>query len=106
MKKQLLFLFASALCTGNYAQAQQTIPNPSFENWTNGYINQPASWMSSDAKSDSAAPMTCQRGTPGAVGTSYVKLTVKNMSLYGFNFVLPAFIESEPDNSPTCKSSA
>ncbi len=80
MKKQLLFLFASALCTGNYAQAQQTIPNASFENWTNfGTYSDPVSWLSLNSQFVGMGLIpNCEKGTPGASGTSYLKLTIKS----------------------------
>lgn len=53
----------------------QTIPNAGFENWTNhGTYTDPTSWSSLNFTSGT----TCEQGTPGAVGASYLKLTVKS----------------------------
>ncbi len=54
----------------------QTIPNAGFESWTNhGTYSDPTSWSSYNFLLLDTA---CEQGTPGAVGASYLKLTVKS----------------------------
>ena len=91
MKYKLLIIIAAALCIGNFAQAQQTIPNASFENWTNfGTYSDPTSWKSLNSQTFVTGLFTCEKGTPGAVGASYLKLTVKG----GPGATIPALLES------------
>ncbi len=54
----------------------QIIPNAGFEDWTNyGAYTDPAGWSSINKYSGGTFP--CERGMPGAVGSSFLKLTVK-----------------------------
>ncbi len=76
MIKNLSATLALLLFITTASQAQ-TIPNAGFENWTNfGTYSDPTSWSSYNSMSGSV--FTCEQGTPGAVGASYLKLTVKN----------------------------
>lgn len=91
MKYKLLIFITAALSIANFAQAQQTIPNASFENWTNyGTYSDPTSWTSLNFKAFVTDLITCEKGTPGAVGASYLKLTVKG----GPGATIPAILES------------
>ncbi|MEI6487942.1 MAG: T9SS type A sorting domain-containing protein [Bacteroidota bacterium] len=59
----------------------QSIPNAGFENWTNhGIYSDPTSWCSFNQFTASSGIFTCEIGSPGAVGSSYVKLTTKQIS--------------------------
>lgn len=91
MKFKSIIFITAALSIGNFAQAQQTIPNASFENWTNfGTYSDPTSWTSLNPQTFVTGLITCEKGTPGAVGASYLKLTVKG----GPGATIPAILES------------
>lgn len=58
----------------------QTIPNTSFDNWTNmGSYNNPDGWSTYNDLTTAAGVYTCVKGTPGMVGSAYLKLTSKNV---------------------------
>jgi hypothetical protein len=58
----------------------QTIPNNSFDNWTNmGSYNNPDGWSTYNDLTTAAGVYTCVKGTPGLVGMAYLKLTSKNV---------------------------
>ncbi|MCW3124241.1 MAG: C-terminal target protein [Flavipsychrobacter sp.] len=80
MKK--LFTLFSALTLSAAAFAQ--IPNAGFETWTNtsGY-DVPAGWDQLNAVTTSTATYTCAKGTPGDVGSSYLKLESKTVTGMG-----------------------
>ena len=77
--KKLSTLFCSVLLTG---AAFAQIPNASFENWTahTGY-DTPDMWGNLNAVTGVASVYTCEKGTPGAAGASYIKLTSKTVVL-------------------------
>lgn len=62
----------------------QTIPNNGFETWNNpnGY-NVPDGWSTFNDLTSSMSVYTCMKGTPGSPGSSYLKLTSKNVSGMG-----------------------
>lgn len=60
--------------------AKAAIPNSSFETWTNmGTYNNPDSWSTLNDMTSPLSVYTCVKGTAGPVGTSYIKLTSKNV---------------------------
>ena len=83
MKKSILSLVAIAtLSTSAFAQ----IPNNSFETWTSaGTYSNPDSWDNLNGMTTSMGVYTATKGTGGATGggTSYLKLTSKNVSGMG-----------------------
>lgn len=85
----LVFAFISA-------KAQSVIPNAGFENWTSmGSYNNPDNW---GTLNDFTAPLgvyTCVKGTPGAVGTAYLKLSSK--SVLGIGVVPAVAVSGEID---------
>ena len=54
------------------------IPNPGFENWTG---NEPEGWDNLNSLTSTIFIYTCQKGTPGNPGSSYIKLTTKTTPL-------------------------
>ena len=62
----------------------QTVPNASFEDWTSmtGY-NNPNSWSCLNDKTAPRSAYTCMKGTPGMVGSSYLKLVSKTVTGIG-----------------------
>ncbi len=76
MKK--LFTFFSIIIIGNSLFAQ--LPNAGFETWTTvGAYSLPTGWDNINAKTNSMSVYTCEKGTPGNPGSSYLKLTSKTM---------------------------
>lgn len=58
----------------------QTIPNSSFESWTNmGSYNNPSGWATMNNSTSSSSIYTATKGTPGNVGSAYLKLTSKTI---------------------------
>jgi len=56
----------------------QTIPNAGFENWSNqGSYDTPDYWVSYNSTIGTFGVLTAEQGTPGAVGSSYIKVTTK-----------------------------
>jgi hypothetical protein len=80
MKK--IFSFSAAILACGIATAQ--ISNASFENWTTtgGYEN-PTGWDQLNSITSSTSTYTCAKGTPGTVGSSYMKLTSKTVTGMG-----------------------
>jgi hypothetical protein len=60
------------------------IPNNGFENWTDmGAYNNPDDWSTLNDVTAPENVFTCTKGSPGNPGTSYIKLTSKNISEMG-----------------------
>ena len=77
MKKTILSIAAVALTSASlFAQ----IPNNGFENWTSmGSYSNPDGWDQLNNLTASASIYTCTKGTPGFVGTGYLKLVSKTV---------------------------
>jgi hypothetical protein len=76
MKRTLQIVLSFAL-TITAVQAQ-TIPNAGFENWTNmGAYNNPVGWDQLNSLTSLVQVYTCEQGSPGNVGSFYLKLTSK-----------------------------
>lgn len=75
MKKQLLFLFASTVCIGNYAKAQ-SIPNGSFENWSSTAYDMPTNWFNSNDQNIQRAGIINVTKVTGVTGFA-IKLETK-----------------------------
>lgn len=68
----IFLMFLVSICRA------QTIPNFSFEIWTNmGSYNNPESWGCLNDLTSSTSVYTCEKGTPGNPGAAYIKLTSK-----------------------------
>lgn len=82
---------------------QSQIPNNGFENWTNmGNYNNPNDWSSLNDLTAPANVYTCTKGSPGNPGTSYLKLTSKQVSGMG---IKPGIAVSGLLNSETMEVS-
>ena len=82
MKKKLLIL--STLIANFSLLKAQTIPNASFENWTNmGSYSNPNGWDQLNSLTSLGGIYTCEQGSPGAVGSFYLKLTSKTAGIAG-----------------------
>ncbi len=80
--KKLIYLILSLTFSGAITKAQ--IPNGDFETWTSmGSYNNPNSWDCFNNMTTSMNTYTCVKGTPGAVGTAYLKLTSKSVTGMG-----------------------
>ncbi len=81
MKKSILSIAAIALTSATlFAQ----IPNNGFENWTSaGSYSNPDNWDNLNSMTTSMGVYTCTKGTPGSVGTSYLKLVSKTVTGMG-----------------------
>lgn len=57
------------------------IPNAGFEDWTTvGSYQDPVQWGTLNAATSlPGVGLSCEKGTPGAVGNAYVKLTTRNI---------------------------
>lgn len=79
--KRIITLFAAvAIGSGAYAQ----IPNGGFESWMNmGSYSMPDQWDQLNAMTASASTFTCMEGTPGSLGTAYIKLVSKTVTGMG-----------------------
>ncbi len=96
MKKQFILIIAAAL-TSMSAVAQ--IPNSGFENWTSmGSYSNPDNWDQLNAMTTMASVYTCNKGTPGNVGTAYLKLTSKTVGTMG---VIPGIATNGTINATT-----
>ena len=86
MKTNLLLISAVGLLPFSKVVAQ--IPNNGFENWTTvgDHLN-PDDWYTSNDQTAALGLISCEKGTPGAVGNAYAKLTSK--VLPGTTGVLP-----------------
>jgi len=77
MKKKLLVIAVACLTTAAFAQ---TIPNNSFENWTNmGNYSDPDMWGTLNSTTNLAGVYTVTQGTPGNPGSYYIKITSKTV---------------------------
>ncbi|TAH40084.1 MAG: T9SS type A sorting domain-containing protein [Bacteroidetes bacterium] len=78
MKKIIqLSLILILACSASYSQ---TIPNNGFENWISmGSYNNVDSWSTLNDMTSTASTYTCVKGTPGNVGSAYIKLTTKTV---------------------------
>ncbi len=79
--KKIFTLIAASLFSG-VISAQ--IPNSGFETWTttSGY-DIPTGWDQLNSMTSSMSTYTCTKGTPGAVGSSYIKLVSKTVTGMG-----------------------
>ncbi|MBL7962998.1 MAG: T9SS type A sorting domain-containing protein [Flavobacteriales bacterium] len=84
-----LFLAGSLLASLMQAQ----IPNGGFESWASmGAFQDPTDWVTMNALTfPLSGDLSCEQGTPGAVGASYVKITTRNVTGVG---VMDGFIFS------------
>jgi hypothetical protein len=77
MKKQLTLLAAALFI---YTAASAQIPNYSFENWTTvGTYSNPTNWGTMNNTTTALSVYTATKGTPGAGGAAYLKLTSKKV---------------------------
>lgn len=96
MKKVSTLIALMLMMTASKAQ---TIPNAGFENWTNfGSYSNPTNWGSYNYVYPNTP--TCEQGTPGAVGNSYLKLTVKNTGTVEMGFAYLANFDALGDVLP------
>jgi hypothetical protein len=80
MKKLTIFLSILAICNSLIAQ----IPNSGFETWTTvGSYDTPTGWDNLNATTSPLSVYTCEKGTPGDPGASYLKLTSKTVTGIG-----------------------
>lgn len=78
MKKIILTLSTTILLT---TSVLAQMPNSSFETWTNmGTYSVPDKWDNLNGMTTSAGIYTCTKGTPGSVGTAYLKLVSKTVT--------------------------
>jgi hypothetical protein len=77
MKKTILSIAAVAFTSASlFAQ----IPNNGFENWTSaGSYSNPDGWDQLNSMTTGMGIYTCTKGTPGSVGTAYLKLVSKTV---------------------------
>jgi len=74
--KNFITVIFSSLAIVSSAQ----IPNYSFEDWTTiDSYSMPVQWDCLNALTETAAMFTCEQGTPGLPGSSFLKLTSKNI---------------------------
>jgi len=95
MKRQLLSL---ALFAPFLAMAQ--IPNGGFEQWSpsGSGFNDPNGWVTGNLTTWSlATTLSCEQGTPGAVGSYYAKITTRNVTGIG---TLPGLVISGTVDNP------
>lgn len=77
-----IFSFSVAIFICGVATAQ--ISNASFETWTaTGGYDIPTGWDQLNSITSSTSTYTCAKGTPGTVGSSYMKLTSKTLTGMG-----------------------
>ena len=66
------------------ATKAQVMPNAGFETWTSmGTYSNPSGWGNYNNSTSPASVFTCEKGTPGNVGTAYLKLTSKTVTGFG-----------------------
>jgi hypothetical protein len=77
MKNTILSIAAVAFTSASlFAQ----IPNNGFENWTSaGSYSNPDGWDQLNSMTTGMGIYTCTKGTPGSVGTAYLKLVSKTV---------------------------
>lgn len=79
--KKISTLLTAILFSGILA-AQ--IPNAGFETWTTtGGYDVPTGWDQLNSMTSSMSTYTCMKGTPGTVGSSYIKLVSKTVTGMG-----------------------
>jgi hypothetical protein len=89
--------FSGTVATdGSLAQ----IPNYGFETWTSLTYNNPTSWDNINSTTTASGIYTTEQGTPGVTGSSYLKLTTKNIIGVG---VVPGIAVSGTINKTTLK---
>jgi hypothetical protein len=72
------------LLASTITNAQNTIPNNGFENWTSmGTYNNPEAWSCLNDMTATMSTYTCLKGTPGSVGSAYLKLSSKTVTGLG-----------------------
>ncbi len=77
MKRIYTILFALMFVV-TISKAQ--VPNGGFETWTSmGSYSVPDSWGNLNSMTSAAMVYTCEKGTPGSPGASYLKLTSKTI---------------------------
>jgi len=82
MKKTLQLTFAFIF--GITISQAQTITNAGFENWTSaGAYSNPNGWDQLNSLTSLASVFTCEQGSPGNVGSFYLKLTSKTVTGVG-----------------------
>ncbi|MBK6837604.1 MAG: T9SS type A sorting domain-containing protein [Bacteroidetes bacterium] len=82
MEKSILILIA--FISHSLFTHAQSIPNNGFENWTSmGTYNNPDNWASLNDLTATMNTFTCVKGTPGVVGTSFIKLVSKTVTGMG-----------------------
>jgi hypothetical protein len=80
MKKIIPTIFIALCALASYAQ----IPNPGFESWTDmGNYDVPDAWANLNSLTTTMSMYTCEKGTPGSPGSSYMKLTSKTVTGLG-----------------------
>ena len=78
--KKTLYTIIALILVASISKAQ-LIPNGGFENWTSmGTYNNPDGWDQLNSTTSAMSVYTCEKGTPGTVGTSYLKLTSKTIT--------------------------
>jgi hypothetical protein len=81
MSKGKIIAIVISLCGFN-AAAQ--IPNFSFEIWNNaGNYEDPDQWGTLNGMTNPKGAYTCEKGTPGNPGASYIMLTSRNITGFG-----------------------
>ncbi|OJW81492.1 MAG: hypothetical protein BGO69_08880 [Bacteroidetes bacterium 46-16] len=95
MKKIILLSAFVTVALGASAQ----IPNASFESWStvSGY-SVPDNWGTLNPMTTTASVYTAEKGTPGVAGSSYLKLTSKNVTGMG---VMPGIAATGTINMTT-----
>ncbi len=94
MKSTGLLSIMSVFCL--LAQAQ--IPNSGFESWTSlGSYEVPDQWGNMNSATESSGVYTTLKGSPGATGNYYIKLTTKDVK----GVITPGVIVSGQLNSAT-----
>ncbi len=82
--KKTISVFCTLLLSASVAFSQDLVPNAGFENWTSmsGYSD-PVSWSCMNGLTTPMGVYTCMKGTPGAVGSAYLKLVTKTVNGIG-----------------------
>lgn len=76
----------------------QSIPNGGFENWTTtGNYANPNGWFTFNATFSAINIATVEKGTPGATGNSYAKITSKNIgdNLFSGALLMGSLVNNE-----------
>ena len=80
MKTRILFAGLALACFGTITSAQ--VPNGGFENWVTpdgASYQDPVGWVTFNGLTSliTGTPLSCEQGTPGAVGASYATVTTR-----------------------------